>query len=414
MDSHIASASAKKPALRRIITLPWLVFYGLGVTIGAGIFALIGEILALAGDAAAMSFIFAGIIATFTGLSYALLVAQFPKAGGVAVFVNRGLGSRLGWIAGVGVVITGIVSSAVIALAFAGYAASFLPLPPTLLVIIVIATLCVVATAGVRESIVFAAVITFLEVGTLAVVVFAGVPLFANLPPPEALFGLSGGAATLVPALSGAVIAFFAFVGFEDIVNMAEETVEPSSTAPKAIFWTLGLTMLIYVSLALVAVSVADREAITGSSAPLAALFEAVTGLPGQAVAMMAAVAMVNGILVQIVMASRVLYGMANEGLAPRWFAVVNQSRHTPMRATLVVSAAILVLALLFPLLQLAKLTSLITLAVFAMVNLSLFVLGSRNVHERLARWRWWGVVGAILCVGLIGFQIASGSFGGH
>ena len=414
MDSRITTASAAKPALRRVITLPWLVCYGVGVTIGAGIFALIGEIMGIAGDGAPMSFLIAGVIAAFTGLSYALLVSEFPKAGGEAVFVNRGLGHAMGWLAGMGVAIVGIVSSAVIALAFAGYASAVLPIPQPVLVIAVLALLTGVAIFGVRESVLFAAIVTVLEVGTLLVVIAAGLPLLQNLPPPSALAGLSGGTSTLALAFSGGVIAFFAFIGFEDIENMAEETVDPAHTAPRAIFWTLGITVFVYVLLALVAVSAPGRDAITGSSAPVAVLFETVTGFGGQPVAVMASIAMINGILVQIIMAARVLYGMSNEGLAPRWFAAVHPGRHTPMRATLFVSGLILFLALLFPLLQLAQLTSLITLAVFAMVNVSLFVLGTRGKHARLVRWRWWGIAGAALCVGLIVFQIASGTIGGH
>lgn len=129
---------------------------------------------------------------------------------------------------------------------------------------------------------------------------------------------------------------------------MAEETLRPEWTAPRAIFWTLGITIVIYVVLSIIAVLAPDREAITGSSAPLAILFEQITGLPSAPVAAMAAVAMINGILVQIIMASRVLYGMAREGIAPSWFGQVGEARKTPGRATFTVAATILALALFF------------------------------------------------------------------
>ncbi|MCB1457412.1 MAG: amino acid permease, partial [Nitratireductor sp.] len=118
--------TSAKPELNRILTLPLLVFYGVGVTVGAGIFALIGEILLVSGNLAPLAFLTAGVIAGVTGLSYALLVAVFPRAGGEAVFVNRGLGHAAGWLAGAGVAVTGIISSAAIARAFAGYAGSLL------------------------------------------------------------------------------------------------------------------------------------------------------------------------------------------------------------------------------------------------------------------------------------------------
>ena len=395
------------PTLRRTLTLPLLVFYGVGVTVGAGIFALIGEILAIAGDQAPLAFLLAGLIAGATGLSYALLVRVFPRAGGEAVFVNRGIGPAAAWLVGIGVVVTGIVSSAVIALAFAGYAGSIVPIPEPVLAVTIIVLLAAVAWWGVRESVIFAAAVTLLEVGTLAVIVVAGAPLLGDAGRIAAAFVPSGGLAAWAPILSGAIVAFFAFIGFEDIENMAEETIDPVRTAPRAILLTLGITVLIYVLLATVATLAPDRDAITGSSAPLAVLFEALTGRDGAAITVIAAVAMVNGILVQIIMAARVLYGMSNEKLLPAYFGRLDPRRRTPVRATALVAAAILTLALSFPLLSLATVTSVVTLLVFAMVNLSLFRLASTSPEAGLQRWRWWGLAAALLCAGMVAWQIS-------
>ncbi len=397
------------PTLRRALNLPLLVFYGVGVTVGAGIFALIGEILAIAGDQAPLAFLLAGLIAGATGLSYALLVRIFPRAGGEAVFVNRGIGPLAARLVGIGVVITGIVSSAVIALAFAGYAGTLVPIPAPMLTLSIIVLLALIAWWGVRESVFFAAAITLLEVGTLVVIAVAAVPLFADAGKLAGAFTPPSQLAAWAPILSGAIVAFFAFIGFEDIENMAEETVDPVRTAPRAILLTLGITVVVYVILASVAVLAPDREAITGSSAPLAVLFETVTGMRGEAIVVIAAVAMINGILVQIVMASRVLYGMATEGLLPRFLAGLDPNRRTPARATALVAAAITVLALSFPLLRLAELTSLVTLGVFALVNLSLFRLATRMPEARLGRWRSWGLAAALLCAGMAAWQIAQG-----
>ncbi len=404
----------QEPKLRRTLTLPWLVFYGVGVTVGAGIFALIGEILKLAGDHAPLSFLLAGLIAGATGLSYALLVRVFPRAGGEAVFVNRGLGSFWAMLVGYGVAATGIISSAVIALAFAGYVQALVPLPESALVIGVVALLTGIAWFGVRESVYFAALITLLEVGTLVVVIVFGIPLLDDLPTVAASFTPPSQPVLLAGIMSGGVIAFFAFIGFEDIENMAEETLRPEWTAPRAIFWTLGITMAIYVVLSVIAVLAPGREAITGSSAPLAVLFEQITGLPSAPVAAMAAVAMINGILVQIVMASRVLYGMAREDIAPAWLGAVSKTRQTPARATFVVAIVILTLALLFPLVRLAEVTSLVTLGVFALVNISLFALGNKLDDILVRRWRWWGLFGAAICIGVAAFQITANVSAGH
>ncbi|POF28896.1 APC family permease [Roseibium marinum] len=400
--------------LKRTLTLPWLVFYGVGVTIGAGIFALIGEVLALAGDQAPLSFLLAGTIAGITGISYAVLIQKFPKAGGEAVFVNRGLGRVFARLTGYGVVATGIISSGVIALAFAGYIQELVPLPQPLLVIAVIAVLSAIAWYGVRESIYFAAAITVLELGTLLVVIFYGLPLFGDLGAVAGSFTPTLGVVPLAGIASGGVLAFFAFIGFEDIENMCEETLRPEWTVPRAIFLTLGITVFVYVLLAVIASLAEDRQAIVSSTAPLARLYESVSGLSGKPVAAAATIAMINGILVQIVMASRVLYGMANEGLAPMWLAKVDSRRQTPVRATLIVAAAILMLTFLFPLVRLAEATSLVTLGVFALVNLALFRLGGLAKTGSLHRYRWWGLAGACLCLAIAFFQIGTGLFGGH
>ncbi|PHP67368.1 amino acid permease [Zhengella mangrovi] len=407
-------STSEKPVLNRSLTLPLLVFYGVGVTVGAGIFALVGEILALAGDRAPLAFLLAGVIAGATGLSYALLVRVFPRAGGEAVFVNRGLGSLAGRLVGLGVVVTGIVSSAVIALAFAGYVRSLAPVPAPLLTAGIVVVLALVAWWGVRESVIFAAVITVLEVGTLLVIVLAGLPLLGDGERLLLAFTPSADLAVMAPVLSAAVIAFFAFIGFEDIENMAEETREPERTAPRAILLTLGATMVIYVALAAIATLMPDRSAITGSAAPVAVMFERITGWPGQPVAAIAAIAMINGILVQIIMAARVLYGMANEGLIPRWFASVDPVHKTPARATWAVAVIIIALALLFPLVRLAEATSLVTLAVFTLVNLSLFFIGTRQPETGLRAWRWWGLAGAAISAALAVWQVAAGLSGGH
>ena len=198
------------------------------------------------------------------------------------------------------------------------------------------------------------------------------------------------------------MIAFFAFIGFEDLVNMAEETVNPQTVMPKAIAWTLLITILLYVLIAAIAEALPDRQAIS-SSAPLAALFEAFTGLSGSPIAAIASIAMVNGVLIQIVMAGRAIYGMANEGLLPAWLGQVQARRQTPMRAIGLASACIAALALGFPLAQLAQATSLVTLAVFTAVNLALWRLGSQaDAAAVLQRWRLWGLLSAAMPAGLL------------
>ncbi|WP_372736845.1 APC family permease, partial [Nocardioides sp.] len=179
MTSADPARTSRTPAenqLRRTLSLRLLVLYGLGVTVGAGIFALVGEILGSAGDQAPVAFLVAGVIAGLTAISYMALVGQFPRAGGEAVYVRNGLGTRAGRLAGGGVVVTGVISSAVVALAFAGYVATLIPVPEPAAAVGVVALLCAVAWWGVKQSVVLAALVTVLEVGTILVVIGFGIP----------------------------------------------------------------------------------------------------------------------------------------------------------------------------------------------------------------------------------------------
>ena len=409
--------SARKPAppvappsqipenqLRRTLSLPLLVLYGLGVTVGAGIFALVGEILGSAGDQAPLAFLVAGVIAGLTGISYMALVAQFPRAGGEAVYVRNGLGAAAGRFAGLGVVVTGVISSAVVALAFAGYVSTLVAVPERLTAVAIVVVLGLVAWWGVRESVVLAAVVTVLEVGTLLVVVGFGFPSVEVEAIAPAFNLFAEGA--VGPVFAGAGIAFFAFIGFEDIANMAEETVDPRRTAPRAIAWTLGITMIAYVALALIAASLPNRSEISESSAPMTVIFAEVSGLNAAPIATIASFAMINGILVQIVMASRVLYGMASDGQLPAGLAVVDRVHRTPTLATTLVGGAIVVLTVFFPLVTLAKATSIITLTVFTLVNVALVRLTRTNAALARRRWLVNGLLGATASAVLGAWQV--------
>jgi amino acid transporter len=172
---------------------------------------------------------------------------------------------------------------------------------------------------------------------------------------------------------------------------------------PRAILLTLAITIVLYAALALIAVALPDRAGLTSSPAPLAFLFEQVSGRSGTPVAAMASIAMVNGILVQIVMASRVLYGMAREGLVPAALGVLDPRRRTPARAVALVAVLIVCLALFLPIVHLAQAASVLVLCVFTLVNLSLWRIGGHaDADPILARWRWWGVLGAALSAGLL------------
>lgn len=389
--------------LRRVLSLPWLVFYGVGVTVGAGIFALIGEILAIAGDHAPWAFLVAGVVAGFTAFSFAALSSVYPRAAGEVLYVKNGIGDWAGRLVGYGLIVSALMSGAVISLAFARYVSSFVGLSEPVSLLGALAVLSLVAIAGVRESVSFAAIITALEVGTLIIVVAVALPpaiesglIWRSLIPPLEPVLWPG-------VMAGGFLAFFAFIGFENIVNMAEETDDAATVVPKAVIWTLVISVAIYALVATVAASYPDRATLVSSKAPLAELFEGATGQSGAVIAVMASIAMVNGILVQIMMGSRVLYGMAHEGMAPRILGWVHPTRQTPMLGVLLLAVAIALLALMVPLLSLASMTSLIILIIFTLVNASLFLLGRREgAPDKLKRWRWWGLAGAAISLALV------------
>ena len=398
--------NSASPTLKRALGLPLLVFYGLGVTVGAGIFALISEILGLAGDHAPLAFILAGIIAAVTARAFSLLSRQYPRAAGEALYATQGFGPVAGRIAGLGVAITGVVSSAVIGIAFAGYVGTLIAIPTEIIVVVILAAVAFVAWIGVKESIVIAATITILEVGTLLVIAVAGAPTLFDAALWERLLAPPVGVLGFELTLAAAAVAFFAFIGFEDIVNMAEETHRPEKTIGRAIAITLIVTVALYATIAAIAAAAPDRQAITGSSAPLADLFAGLTGFSAIPITIMAAIAMINGILVQTVMVARVVYGMAREGLLPKWLGAIEPRRRTPLRATLIVTAVIAILALTAPILRLAQTTGYVTLAVFTLVNLSLFRIASRADWPGPRRQRLWGLLGATLAGGLLAFEI--------
>ncbi len=392
--------SAPRPILKRSLSLPWLVFYGVGVTVGAGIFALIGDVLRRSGDGIAYAFLMAAIVASATAFSYMLLARAYPKAAGAAIFIRHGLGHLTGRIVGYAIVLIGVLSSAVIGLAFARFLSGAWGFDPTVCFVGIVGLMCAIAAIGVRESVGVAALITCVEVGALLIVIAAAF-----------MFGHADVSALALPqdamqwssAIQGTLLAFFAFIGFESIANLSEEAHDPERAVPRAIVWTLFITLAIYILVALAVESFGNRAALTSHASPLALLFETVTGRSGVIIAAMATIAMVNGLLVQIIMGSRVIYGMAEEKMVPQYLAAVHDHRQTPVRATVFMGLAIVLLGLTLPIVDLAEYASGAVLLIYALVNISVVVIGGRaNAPHYLKRWRWIGVPGAILSVALI------------
>ena len=395
--------------LRRVLSLPVITFYGMGTIIGAGIYVLVGEIAGAAGMRAPLAFALAGVIAAFTALSYAELSSRYPVSAGEAVYLQQGFGRR--WLSlGVGLLlaVAGMVSSATLANGFVGYLHVFVPAPDWVAVIGLVLVLGTLACWGIRESAIVATVTTLVEIGGLVLILSVAAPNFAHLPQrlPEML--PTADAAAWSGVLLGAFLAFYAFLGFEDMVNVAEEVHDPARNMPRAILIAAAVATVLYILVATAAVLTQPPERLALSEAPLASIYVEATGRSPWVISVVGLFAVVNGALIQIIMGARILYGMAREGWLPRALAYVHPRTQTPLATTAVMTAAVLALALWFPLVTLAKVTSFILLSVFALVNLALVRIKLRGPAPAGVRTFpvWVPCVAFVLCLAILAFQM--------
>ena len=400
-------AERGRPALRRTISLPWLVLYGLGTTVGAGIYALTGVVAGRAGMYAPSAFLLASLIALPSALSFAELSSRFPRAGGEAVYVREGTGwSWRATAVGLLVVAAGLVSAATVSIAFVGYLADLISLPRLPVLGLVVLGVGGVAAWGVRESVALAGVMTLVEVVGLILVIGMGWGHLVDLPER---------AAELLPAdlpawqlvSTAAILCFYAFLGFEDMVNVAEEVKDPRTVLPRGIILTLLLTALLYALVASVAVLAVPPAELATSESPLALVFERCGGTAAW-LGLIALFALLNGALIQIMKAARVLYGLASEESLPQPLARVHPRTRTPLLATGLATATTLLLALAFPLAQLAATTAVITLTTFTLANLSLVLVKLRAPNPPEARIfpLWVPGLGFVVSFGFVGLEL--------
>lgn len=385
MPGHEASASPaqdSQPPLRRALNLPLLTLYGLGITIGAGIYVLVGVTVERAGIHAPITFLIAGLGVAFTCLSYAELSTRFPVSAGEAEYVSHAFGSRLlATATGLLLAASGLVSSAAISIGAAAYIRGFVDWPEAWVVAGLIVILALIALWGIVESITIAAIFTVIEIAGLCLVIWFGSRSIDN---PALIVqaytpGLSVAAWSGIAA--GSLLAFFAFVGFEDMVNVAEEVNEPNKTLPRAIFLTLAISTLVYMAVVTTMVAAVPLDLLAGTKAPLALVFAGKHAGLSIAFNLIAILATVNGVLIQMIMVSRVIYGMSKQGNLPAFFQTVHSRFRTPVIATLTVAALVLLFALTTPITRLAEATSQAVLIVFAIVNAALLML-RRNKAE--------------------------------
>lgn len=371
--SDLLTAANEPAHLSRRLTLPLLILYGLGVTVGAGIYVLVGTTASHAGLYSPVAFLGAAIVVAFTGFSYSELSSRFPVSAGEAAYVKAGLRSkRLAFVVGLMVAAVGAISAAAITVGASAYLEDFVRIDAKILTVGICLLLGAIAVWGILESVSVAAVFTVIEIVGLFLVLGFGVTMNPGL-----LMELD----RLIPPLDGEVwigigsaslLAFFAFVGFEDLANIAEEAVNPGRNMPLAIIWTLILATVLYLAVVSVVVLSVPIEDLANSAAPLNLVFADTPPAIRASFNLIAAVATLNGVLIQIIMSSRVIYGLAKQEQLPRQLGYIHPKTRTPLTATALVTLIVMVLSLFVPIERLAETTSEIALGIFALVNLAL------------------------------------------
>ena len=395
-------------SLKRNIGLFALFFYGLGTMVGGGIYALLGKVSGYAGSLAPLSFLIAGLLALFNAFTYAELSSRLPFSAGAAAFVdhafrNRKLTQLVAWA----VIFTGVVSAATLSKATIGFLQDLYPLPFQVSLVSLILLMGLVAIWGVRQTVVVVVGITLIEVLALVYIIVAAWNYDASFISTQ-LRAISFEHFPLV--ISGVFLAFYAFIGFEDMVNMAEEVKDVRKNMPRAILLAITLTTVLYVLVSVSALKVVSLDELIAARTPLALIFKYLGGAAWIMI-LISILTGLNGALVQIVMASRIMYGLAKRGKLSKMFASVNRKTQTPILATIVVIFIIMFFALLLPLLSLAKLTSGVILAVFAVMNLSLLVIKFRGekIPEGAKSYSIvFPIVGFVSCVFVLLFQVTS------
>ena len=394
-------------ALKPAITRTMLLFFIVGDILGGGIYALVGEVGDKVGGAFWTAFVAAGVVAAFTAASYAELVSKYPLAGGAALFTHRAFKRPLlTFLIAFAVMSSGVASAATLATAFGGdYLSEFIDVPTVLVGLVVIAVLSLINFRGIKESVSFNLGCTAIELGGLLLVSAIGVAfLLDGGGDPGRAFDFKDGDGPVLLVISGASLAFYALIGFEDSVNVAEETRDAPRSFPPTLFLGLGIAGAAYLLVTVIASMAVPTDTLAGSDGPLLEVVQlgplAVNTKVFSAIALFA---LVNGALINMVMASRLLYGMAEQDVIPGWFGQVHPVRRTPWAGVVFAGVLAGVLVVIGDLETLADTTVLLLLLAFVAVHLSVLVLRRTPVdHEHFRAWTGFPILGALSCAALI------------
>lgn len=353
--------------LERSLNLWEVTLMSVGIILGAGIYVLIGKAAGLAGDAVWLSFIIAAIVASFTGLSYAELSSRFPDAGAEYVYVQRSFGRRPAWLIGWLIIAGSVIGGATVSIGFANYFAGLFGTAVLPVAFGALLVCGVIVVAGIQETAFFTIIITLIETAGLVIIMAIGLPQFSE---PADYTQMAQG---IEGVLKAGVLIFFSYLGFESIARLAEETENPRKNIPRAILLSIAVTTVIYILVGIAAVSVLPAAELAESGSPLADIAE--TWLGQESFLLLSLIALLstfNTVLVMLLSASRMVYGIADEHALPDIFRTVSTETRTPWVATAAVTAGAVLFLSLGDVEMVANLTNFTVFAVFIAVNASL------------------------------------------
>lgn len=359
----------EKVLLKRELELFEVTLSGLGIILGAGIYALIGKASGLAGNSLWMSFAISAFIAIFTGLSYAELSSMFPKASAEYEYTSNAFGKRLAFIIGWLIILSGVIGASTVALGFGGYFKALFNIPIITSALVLIIALSFLLFWGIKESARFAIVATLIEVAGLLIIIFIGVPYLGKVDYFEMPMGMAG-------VFQASALVFFAYTGFESIVKLSEETKSPEKTIPKGLIFAILISIVIYILVAISVVSVIGWEKLSVSDAPLSDI--AFSAFGSNAFVLLTIIALFstsNTVLLMMLGSSRIIYGMSDSLHLPNILSKIHFSRRTPWTAIIVTSVLSLLFVFAGDIAFVANVANFTLFVTFFVINTALIVL---------------------------------------
>ncbi|HLE07269.1 MAG TPA: amino acid permease [archaeon] len=366
-----------QPKLKRELGLFEMVMYGVGIILGAGIYVLVGKAAGEAGNAVWMAFVLSAILASLTGLSFAELASMFPKSAGPYLYAKKAFGSKLfafliGWLM---IFAIGVAATAV-SLGFAGYFNSLFGTGIILTAALAIALMSLINFWGIKESAQLNIIFTSIEMLGLLIIIFIAIPHLGSVNYFEMPFGFSG-------VVAATILIFFAYLGFEDLVNVSEEVKNARKIVPLALLLSIAISSVLYILVSISAVSLLDWRELGASSAPLAHAAEGAFANSKLIISVIALFATFNTALFLLVAGSRLVYGISSMGALPRIFQAVHKARRTPWVAVAFLGILAIAFLSLGGIKRVAQLTDWSAFFVFAAINLAVVVLRYKEPHTQ-------------------------------